>query len=141
MASLFHSILRLAAALTADVLPSSRLLALRAALLVSAVLVSFGAVASVFWALHEVLYQFAGPGWGAVLTSVALWGFAVLLWFVAWRIPLRRRPRRRRREPVLFLPEQRLGEPPANPDLGLIVAATTLLRTVRERREARRPPS
>lgn len=136
------TILRSIAHALAGFAPSSQRLTLRVALLVSAVLVSLGAVASLFWALHEVLYQIVGPGWGAVLTSLALWGVAALLWFAAWLVPLRRRRRPRRREPFITLHETAM--PPRMPFASgavWIVAATALLRTMRERREARRPPS
>jgi hypothetical protein len=67
--------------------------------------VTIGAIASLFWALYEVLYHFLGWGWSAVATSVILWLFAWGMWEFAWRLPLRPRPRPRR--PVRRAPRRR----------------------------------
>jgi hypothetical protein len=85
---------RAARAITNEVRPISRRLSARLMLLFCATCVTVGAIMSLFWALHEVLYQLIGPGWGALATSLTLCVFAWLLWDVAWRIPLR--PRRKR---------------------------------------------
>lgn len=87
---LFTRTARLAAQ---EIRPIGRRIAFRIMLLFASACVIVGAIASLFWALHEVLFQLIGPGWGAVLTSLILWMFAWGLWEVAWRVPLR--PRRR----------------------------------------------
>jgi hypothetical protein len=85
---------RAARVLASEVTPISRRISARLMLLFCATCLAVGAIMSLFWALHEVLYQLIGPGWGAVASSLVLCVFAWLLWDLAWRIPLR--PRRRR---------------------------------------------
>lgn len=89
-----------------DAKPIARRLSLRIMMVFASGCVVVGAIASLFWALHEVLYQLIGPGWSAIATSVILWLFAWALWELAWRLPLRPRPRRPR-------PVRRRPRPPA----------------------------
>ncbi len=81
-----------------------RRLTFRVMMLFASACVIVGAIASLFWALHEVLFQLIGRGWGAIATSLILWLFAWGLWEVAWRVPLRPRrrvpPRRAPRRPA-----------------------------------------
>jgi protein-S-isoprenylcysteine O-methyltransferase Ste14 len=90
---------RLTLAAFREARPVARRLAFRGGLLFASVCVLLGAIASLFWALYEVLFGLLGPGWSAVATSVILWLFAWALWEIAWRIPLRRHPRPVSRRP------------------------------------------
>jgi hypothetical protein len=86
--------------------PIARRLSVRIMMLFASGCVVVGAIASLFWALHEVLFQLIGSGWSAIATSFTLWLFAWALWELAWRLPLRPRPRRHR-------PARRRSRPPA----------------------------
>lgn len=88
---------RIVVSLIRDARPIGRRLSFVAMMLFASACVVIGAIASLFWALHEVLLQLVGRGWGAVATSVCLWLFAWALWEIAWRVPIRPRPRPRHR--------------------------------------------
>ncbi|MGE0668378.1 MAG: hypothetical protein AB7O49_17625 [Sphingomonadales bacterium] len=102
----FIATTRLALAAFRHAKPIARRLSFRLMVLFASACVTIGAIASLFWALYEVLYRFVGPGWSAIATSAILWLVAWAMWEFAWNMPIRPCPRHRRHP---RRPTRRLG--------------------------------